>query len=179
MNTLDIVLALILIIAFFVGFSRGFLLSLASLVGVIVGVYGAFYFSDYVARPLTSWFHMSAETTHLIAFIITFFLIALIFSIIGNLLTKVADFAMLGIFNKILGAVFNVLKYAFILSVLFMFLNNSNYQNQFIEDNKAGSALYIPIAVIVPLVLPQILEEIESWETEREDSSPEVILEEN
>lgn len=154
-------------------------MGLASLVGVVAGVYGAFYFSGYVARPLASWFHMSDDTTNLIAFIITFFLIALVFSIIGNLLTKVADFAMLGIFNKIFGGIFNVLKYAFILSVLFMFLNNSNYQNQFIEDNKAGSALYVPIAVIAPLVLPHILEEIESWETDREASGPEVIVEEN
>lgn len=179
MNTLDIILALILIVAFFLGFSRGFLLALASLVGVIAGVYGAFYFSDPVARLLTSWFHLSDETTYVIAFVVTFFLIVLVFSLLGNLLTKVADFAMLGIFNKLLGGVFNMLKYAFIMSVVFMFLNNSNYQNVFIEENKTGSILYTPIASLAPLVLPHIIEEIESWKTENEDASPEIFPEEN
>ena len=39
--------------------------------------------------------------------------------LLGKVLTKIADFAALGLINKFLGGVFNTIKIAFIISVLF------------------------------------------------------------
>ena len=162
MNTLDIVLVLLLILAFFMGFRRGLLLALFSLLGVIAGIYGGLYFSHYVAGHLESWFEWNNGTTFWGAFVITFLIISIVFSIIGNLLTKVADFAMLGIFNKLFGGIFNVLKYAFVISVVFMILNTSqNYWSIiFSEEMKLESKLYEPVAAVAPMVIPHILREI-------------------
>jgi len=164
MNTIDIVLLVIFLIAFFMGFTRGFLLTLASLAGIIVAVYGAFYFRGYAAGYLNNWTEWSAQLIDIFAFMITFFIIVLVFSLLGRLLTKVADFAALGIFNKLLGGIFNALKYAFIISVLFMFLNNSKSGNGLIsEDDKTESYLYAPVASIAPIFLPKILNEVEDY----------------
>lgn len=166
MNTIDIVLGLILIIAFFMGFRKGLLLNIASLVGVIVAVYCALYFSEYAGVYVEKWFDWSTNTNRAAAFVITFLIIMLVFRLLGGILTKVADFAMLGIFNKILGGVFNMAKWAFLISVVFMFVNNSaNYQIS-TAQKRAESILYNPVASLAPAVLPAVMKEVDKLDVD-------------
>jgi len=118
MNLLDVILGIILILAFFSGMKKGLFVTLASLIGLIAGVYGAVYFSHYVSGYIYEWFNWSEQTTNLVAFAVTFFAILFVVSMAGKFLTNIADFAFLGIFNKLLGGVFNVIIYAFIVSLL-------------------------------------------------------------
>lgn len=169
MNTIDIVIIIIFIIAFFVGFSKGLLRSLASLIGIVVGVYCAMFFSGFVGDYLIRWFDWSSETNTIVAFAVTFLLIMILFSILGRLLTKVADFAMLGILNKIFGGIFNVLKFAFLISVVFMFVNASENYRILTEEQRQDSVLYGPVAMLAPAILPAIMKEVEEYnETDEE-----------
>lgn len=161
MNTIDIVIGIILLIAFFMGFRKGLLRSLASLIGLVVGVYCAMYFSGYVRVYIERWFDWSEYLTSIASFLITFFLIMLLFSILGRLLTKVADFAMLGIFNKLFGGIFNMLKFAFLISVIFMFVNASEEYQILSVEKRDASVLYEPIASIAPAILPTIMKEVD------------------
>ena len=78
-------------------------------------------------------------------------------------LTKIVDFAFLGIFNKLLGGVFNMIISAFIVSVIFMFFNEWNATEYVIsEEKKNNSYLYESIANLAPLILPDLIEEIEN-----------------
>ncbi len=173
MNTIDIVIGLIFIIAFFVGFSKGLLRSLASLIGIVVGVYCAMFFSGYVGNYLIRWFEWSTDTVTIMAFVITFLIIMILFSILGRLLTKVADFAMLGIFNKLLGGVFNVLKFAFLISVVFMFVNNSDNYRILTPEQREASVLYEPVAKIAPAILPVIMKEVDDLNSDETEVTPE------
>lgn len=175
MNTIDVVLGIIFAIAFFVGFKKGLLRSLASLIGLVAGVYCAMYFSDYVKVYLEKWFEWSEDLTRIASFLITFFLIMFLFSLLGRLLTKVADFAMLGIFNKIFGGVFNVLKFAFLISVIFMFVSASENYRILTEEKRESSLLYNPVASIAPAVLPTLMKEVENLNID----DPEITPEEN
>lgn len=166
MNTIDIVLGVILLIAFAVGFKKGLFVALAGLVGLVAGVYCAVYFSGYAAGYISAWFDWSETTTNLAAFAATFLLIVILISLAGKFLTKIADFAALGILNKLLGAVFNVLKYAFIVSVIFMVVNSSEKYAILTEEDRADSILYTPVASFAPLVLPHILHTVETYEEE-------------
>lgn len=169
MNTIDIVLGVILLIGFVIGFKKGLFVALAGLIGLIAGVYGALYFSGFAAGYLSVWFNWSEATTNLAAFAVTFLGIVLLVSLAGRFLTKIADFAALGIVNKLLGAVFNVLKYAFIVSVIFMFVNVSERYSILSEEDRASSVLYVPVASLAPLVLPHILNEVDTYENEADD----------
>ena len=94
---------------------------------------------------------------------VTFIAIVIIVNWAGKFLTKIADFAFLGIFNKLLGGVFNMIISAFIVSVIFMFFNEWNATEYVIsEEKKNNSYLYEPIANLAPLVLPNLVEEIEN-----------------
>ncbi len=169
MNTIDIVLGIILIIAFFTGFKKGLFRSLASLIGLVVGVYCAMFFSDYAKVYLESWFDWGSDLTNIASFLVTFFAIMFVFGLLGRLLTKVADFAMLGIFNKIFGGVFNALKLAFIISVIFMFVNSSENYSILSEEKRESSILYSPVAYLAPAVLPTLMNEIDNF---NEDTTP-------
>ena len=163
MNLLDIILGVILVFSFFQGMKKGLFVTLASLIGLVLGIIGAIYFSDYAASYINEWFSWKKQTTSFVAIAVTFIAIVIIVNWAGKFLTKIADFAFLGIFNKLLGGVFNMIISAFIVSVIFMFFNEWNATEYVIsEEKKNNSYLYEPIANLAPLVLPDLVEEIEN-----------------
>ena len=163
MNLLDIILGIILIFSFFQGTKKGLFVTLASLIGLVLGIIGAIYFSDYAANYINEWFSWNKQTTSFVAIAVTFIAIVIIVNWAGKFLTKIVDFAFLGVFNKILGGIFNMIISAFIVSVIFMFFNEWNATEYLIsEEKKNNSYLYEPIANLAPLVLPDLVEEIEN-----------------
>ncbi len=172
MNLLDIILGVIFIMAFVRGMKKGLFVTLASLAGLVLGIYCAVYFSDYAAGYIYQWFDWSEQTTNLVALVITFMAVVYLVSILGKFLTKMMDFAFLGIFNKLLGGVCNTLILAFIISVIFMFFNSWNPTSYVIsEEKKENSYLYYPVASLAPMVLPFILKEVNE---QRNDENEEV-----
>ena len=163
MNLLDIILGIILVFSFFQGMKKGLFVTLASLIGLVLGVIGAIYFSEYAASYINDWFSLNKQTIDFAAMAVTFIAIVIIVNWAGKFLTKIADFAFLGIFNKLLGGVFNMIISAFIVSVIFMFFNEWNATEYVIsEEKKNNSYLFEPIANLAPLVLPNLVEEIEN-----------------
>jgi membrane protein required for colicin V production len=174
MSLVDIILGIILAFAFYTGLKQGLFVTLASLIGLIAGVYGAIYFSHYAAAFLSGAFDWSEQTTNLAAFAVTFIVIVFVISLAGKLLTKIADFAALGIINKLAGGVFNALKYAFIVSVIFMYINASTSVSGIMisKEKKADSFLYEPVASLAPIFLPGILEKFETFRKTDEETPP-------
>ena len=174
MNSIDIILGIILIYAFYRGIRKGLFATLASLIGLIAGVYGAIHFSHFAANLLSKTFQWSPELINLTAFGITFLIILIVVNLAGKILTKIADFATLGLVNTILGGVFNTLKIAFICSVIFMFLNAStNISGLLItSQKKESSLLYQPVATIAPLLLPNIIKEVDKLQINTQPSDP-------
>lgn len=169
MNTIDIVLGLILIIAFFMGFGKGLIRALASLIGLVAAVYCAMFFSHFVEAYVMRWFGWR-DLDYIASFLITFLLIMVVFSLLGRVLTKIADFVMLGILNKIFGGIFNMLKYAFLLSVIFMFVNSTEDYRILSQEKRDASALYEPIASIAPAILPEIMTHVDDMMEPKENT---------
>ena len=158
MGILDIALFALLILGLVRGFKRGFFVELASLVALIAGVYGAFHFSNYAVTFFEERVNWDENTINIVAFISTFIIIVLVIALAGKALTKIADFAMLGLFNKILGALFSGLKVAVILSVVLIVLEKMNANILFVkEEDKQASNLYKPIKSIVPTIFPNVV----------------------
>ncbi len=158
MNAIDIVFGLILIFGLIQGLRKGLFVELASLVALVAGVYGAVHFSYFVGNWLADRWSWNEQTIKLSAFAITFIIIVVLVTLAGKALTKIADFAMLGIVNKILGGLLSLIKYAFILSAVILFLDAANRRIGFVdEDTIESSILYKPIQQLAPIVLPAIL----------------------
>jgi membrane protein required for colicin V production len=158
MNVLDIVLLALLLFGLIRGFMKGLFVEVASLVALVAGVYGAIQFSDFAASFLESKVDWNEKTVNITAFAITFVIIVLVISLAGKALTKLADFATLGILNKLLGGVFGALKIGLILSVLLIVFDSMNNTIPFADkDDLENSMLYQPVRSLAPMIFPTIL----------------------
>lgn len=163
MGILDIILGLLLLYGLYKGIKNGLFVELASLVAVIAGLYGAIHFSYIVGEFLSENMEWDQRHMNTIAFIITFILIMILVVLAGKLLTKIADFAMLGLLNKLAGAVFGILKITVILGALMIFFDKGNDQlgvvkSEYIEESK----LYAPVKDIGAFVFSKVLKETRS-----------------
>jgi membrane protein required for colicin V production len=166
MGVIDIVLGALILFGLVRGFMKGLFVEVASLVALIAGVYGAIHFSDFAAEFLQTKTDWNEKTIGITAFAITFVVIILAISLAGKALTKLADFAALGIINKLAGGIFGALKIAFILSVVLIVFDKMNSTITFIdEENMEDSILYSPVKSLIPMVFPDFLSEKEEAET--------------
>lgn len=141
------------------GFFKGVLAELAGIIALIAGVYGAIHFSDTAFNFLSTLVNWEREVLSLVSFAITFIVIVAIISLVGGLLTKMVSIIALGLINRLLGGIFGFLKWAFLASLIFMFLKQSDsYSLQ--EETVQGSVLYKPIEKLAPMVLPTIIREL-------------------
>jgi len=163
MNVLDIALGALILFGLVRGLMKGFFVEIASIVALIVGINGAIYFSDFVAEFLESRVKWDEQYINISAFAITFIIIVIAIAMAGRALTKLADFASLGILNKILGGIFGALKVGLILSVVLIVFNKMNSTIPLVEEHEIkNSILYIPVKSIAPLIFPSIINEEET-----------------
>lgn len=160
MNFLDIVIGLLLVWGLYKGLKNGLFVEIASLVALIAGIYGAIHFSYLTADYLSENFDWNGQYLKISAFLITFFGIVILVHFAGKFLTKIADFAMLGLLNKIAGGVFGMLKVAIIIGALLIFFERLTSSLNFInEDTKDESVFYHPVKEIGAFVFSLVLEE--------------------
>ena len=110
------------------------------------------------------------EYISLVAFAITFIVIIVVVSLVGKGLTRIANFASLGIINKALGGLFGLLKIGLILSVVFIFFGKMNDTIPFMKkETLQESILFGPVKKIAPMLFPSIINgEIEEKTTPQE-----------
>src|SRR5690554_141108 len=156
MNTLDTVLGLILVTSFLFGLKKGFLKAILSLLGIVVAVYAALFFSGIVEDFLSSQFSWSEDLLRLSSFLLTFVVVLIAFSLLGRITTQRVNFMMLGWMNKLLGGLFIMVRYACLVSVVLMFVKASEYYSVLSEEDREASILYAPVASLAPAILPEI-----------------------
>src|SRR5690606_17911226 len=103
MSSIDIVLVTLLLFGFIRGLFNGLFVEVASLLALVLGVYGAIHFSVFASEFLEPKVDWDQNTINIVAFAITFIVIVLTIALAGKALTKLANFAALGLINKLLG----------------------------------------------------------------------------
>ena len=152
MNWLDWILLAWLTFAAIRGFMRGFVVEVASLVGVIAGIWAAARFNARVAE----WIGLDAGH-EVISFIVTFLLVLFAIHLLAKLITKAMDLAMLGLPNKVAGTLFGVVRVAFILSVLLnVLMARAELVGTVSPATLEGSRLYAPLRAFAPMIVPAL-----------------------
>jgi len=158
MGFLDIVLGLLLLWGLWRGLKNGLFLEIASIIALVAGIFGAIHFSYYAGDYLSENMEWEERYIHITAFIITFIAIVLVVHLAGKFLTKIADFAMLGLLNKIAGGLFGMLKVAVILGALLIFFERISHSTGLTQSKAVqNSILYEPIKEIGSLVFSKVL----------------------
>jgi membrane protein required for colicin V production len=162
MNIIDIIIACLLLFGLVIGYRKGLFVELTSLVGLVLGVYGAIHFSYFLSNFLVSKVSWDPSLIQVIAFAGTFIIIVIALVLLGKALTTIAETIMLGFFNKILGAVFGALKYALILSVVLIIFSEFNKTFKFMDKSKtSNSVLYEPVKNLAPYIFPKLVTIVE------------------
>tara|TARA_R110002051_G_scaffold324988_2_gene425034 strand:- start:25085 stop:25594 length:510 start_codon:yes stop_codon:yes gene_type:complete len=158
MNFLDLILALPLVFGLYRGFKNGLFVELASLIALIAGIYGAIHFSYLTGEYLAQHMQWDEKYMNITSFVITFIIIVVVVNLLGKLFTKIADFAMLGLLNKMAGSIFGALKVAVMLGAILIFFDSVNQTTSLIkEDTKTHSILYEPIKEIGAFIFEKVL----------------------
>lgn len=167
MTVIDIVLGALLLFGLIRGLTKGLFVEVASLIALIAGVYGAIHFSHYATNFLDGRVDWDEQYINIVSFAITFIIIVFTISLAGKALTKLADFAALGMLNKLLGGLFGFLKIGLILSIILMVFSSMNKTIPFVDDEVIeDSILYEHVRSFAPLIFPNIIEAREEKEEE-------------
>jgi membrane protein required for colicin V production len=157
MNWIDLIIIVLLILAVLRGFTDGFVKEVASLLALVLGIWGAIKFSSFTAAKLYDWFDITGQYVGIISFLITFLVIVVIIHFVGALADKMVEAISIGFLNRLLGMVFGLIKNVLILSVIFTVLNVMDVKHPFLPKAKIEeSKFYMPISDIVPAIFPVI-----------------------
>ncbi len=152
MNWIDWAILLLLGIAAVRGFIRGFIVELAGLVALVLGIWGGIHLNDQVAV----WLGLDPSKEAL-TFLVTMALIMLAVHLMGRLITKLVDAAQLGIPNKLAGMALGVFRKAFVISVL---LNIAFAKQESVWAPSLGtqkeSTFFAPLRAFAPIILPAL-----------------------
>lgn len=141
MNYIDIIILLFLLFGAFRGFSKGLVIEVATLAGLILGIYISIRYSSYTEGILRDFMNITSEYISYIALAVTFIVVVVGVYILGKLLTKLVDIISLGLVNKLLGTLFGVVKYFIIVCVLLMIVDALNEKFQFISEETIQKSL--------------------------------------
>ena len=157
MNYIDLIIAIPLVWGIFVGFKNGLIIEVASLAALLLGIFGAIHFSDLTANFLVTSLNVTTQYINLIAFAVTFVGIVIVVHLLAKMIDKLVKAVALGFVNRLLGMVFGLIKYAFIISVILVIINAINRNLNFLSDEKTESSLlYKPLSNFAPAIFPYL-----------------------
>lgn len=155
MNYIDIIALGVFAWAAYKGITKGFIVQAASLLALVLGVWGAIRFADITSAFLQTKLHVQTQYLSLISFAVTFIGIVICINLLAYALDKLINAGGLGLANRAAGLLFSLAKTAFILSILLVLINAIDRQISIIpEEHKQKSFFYSPLSKLAPAVFP-------------------------
>jgi membrane protein required for colicin V production len=154
LSLLDIILSVLLLTGIVRGFIHGFIHEIAVLGTLFICYFFGFKLADLAADYLNQVIHVNPVTLHYVSIVTAWVAISVGIFFLAKLFEKLISITALGIFNKIAGAFFGGLKYAFVISLFLYFINKIDIQvSWFNSDVRAESFLYYKILKMSSWVL--------------------------
>jgi len=124
---LDIIVAVILILAVIKGYRQGLIVALFSLIAFIIGLAAAMKLSVVAAGYIGSAVKVSDKWLPIISFAVVFLIIVLLVRLGAKFIQKTVELAMLGWANRVGGILLYVGIYILIFSVLLFYADQMNF----------------------------------------------------
>ena len=118
---LDLIYAVVIVLAILHGYRRGLILGLFSLIAVIVGLAAAMKLSIVAGEYIGKAINISDKWLPVISFAVVFLVIVLLIRLGARAIEKMVEMVMLGWVNKIGGIIFYAAIYTIIFSVLLFY----------------------------------------------------------
>jgi len=171
---LSIFLLIVLIIGFLIGLKRGFIMQLVNLVGFFIAFITAMIYYDELAPKLTLWIpyptfgdtsnmelifdviNLEAGYYRAIAFVIIFFAVKIIVSIIGSMLDFLASIPVIKQLNVWAGGILGFIE-VYLITFLILYILGT-LQISFVQESLNNSAVAKFIIENTPIFSNQLKE---------------------
>jgi len=153
LNILDIAFVTVILLSAIIGFFRGLVREIMSLLGWIVSIWLAWVYAPRLAYLFESLLQ-SPDVRQAAAFVSIFLLTLVLFAVLSYLISKVITTSALKGTDRTLGILFGALRGALIVAVIVVLINSSPFAK---EGWWAGSALkgyFLQLAAFVISLLP-------------------------
>lgn len=127
---IDVAYIIILILAIFKGYSKGFVVAVFSLFAIFIGLAAALKLSATVAAWLGKSTNIGERLLPIFAFAIILIGVALLTRLIAAIIEKALQIAMLGFVNRLAGILLYILLYTIIFSIVLFFATNISLLKQ-------------------------------------------------
>jgi membrane protein required for colicin V production len=151
----DIAAGIILIFSIVQGIRNGFVIELASTVGFILGILGAILIGGWVEQFLSHW--IDWRFLGIACYFLVFVGVVYATHYLSIYITQFMKVTAINVINRIIGGLFSLFKYAFLISIAIMVLNYFADDNQFLPAKEIQtSKLYEPLQQLAPAIFPWI-----------------------
>lgn len=146
MNYIDIIIILPLIYALYRGWTEGLIIEISKLAALLLGIFIAANYSNYVKNIISNNLDIHSDYMGYIAFIVTFIAVVTIVILIGKIISKFIHAIALGFLNRLLGAIFSLIKTTIIICVIItIFEGLDNKVGITKSKDKKESKMYYPL----------------------------------
>ena len=151
MNVIDLLVCLVLLVALWNGWRRGFILQVCSLAAIVVAIWLAARFGAAAGEAL----HIDPAYAPAAGFTAVLVAAVLAVAVLARILRKLFRFAGFGLLDTLLGILVAVVKYVLLLSVLFAAIDRFNVDYALIPaETVASSRTWHPIRDLSHSLLP-------------------------
>jgi membrane protein required for colicin V production len=118
---IDIVFAILLVLAIIKGYQRGLIVGIFSFVALVVGLAAALKLSTVVAGYIGDSVNVSAEWLPLISFLVVFVIVVVLIRLGAKAIESAVEVVMLGWLNRLGGILLYIAMYTLVFSVLLFY----------------------------------------------------------
>ena len=136
---LDILVAVILILAVIKGFRQGLIVALFSFIAFFIGLAAALKLSAVVADHLGKAVNVSDKWLPILSFAVVFLVVVILVRLGAKFIQKTVELAMLGWLNRLGGILLYAALYIFIFSVILFYADQMGFIK---PETKAESVTY-------------------------------------
>jgi membrane protein required for colicin V production len=152
---LDIIIIVVFLAGAIVGFSKGLIKQLASLLGLVVGLFAARALYASLAVKLMPAIGTSMSVAQILSFILIWTVTPMVFMILASVISRAMDIISIGWLNRYLGAGLGALKYMLLMGTLVGIIESIDTQNVLIsKEKKEASSLYYAMGDFAKIFMP-------------------------
>jgi|SRR5690554_464873 membrane protein required for colicin V production len=159
MNFLDLFFLIILLVFFFLGYKRGFLLSLLQLLGIVLVIILIRQFGTVIREGIHQQFGISDTWAIILGYIVIFIIIMILAKIISSVLQKLMALIHLGWIDRLIGGVVNLLFCFALIIVLVLILEVSTLSSS-LGEIRNNSKIYSSARVIADDIINNYLRDL-------------------
>ena len=164
MNWFDLVVFILMLIALVNGYRKGLIRQLVGLAIIILSAIFGGKLAAYILPELNRFLDLSPNLARVLSFLLAFAAIAIVISLIGNLIQKFVNIILLSFVNRLLGSFIAVGTLMFILSIILnLVLMLDKKENLISKEIKNESFFFERVEAVVPAMVPYLDKELREY----------------